>query len=339
MTIVEACFQVRKPMLIGMLIIIGTYLPILTLSGVEGRMFRSLAQSVILVLVRSLLLTITLVPALCTIGLRRSAKIKEPRFLQFLRFVYERLFRICRRFRWRSNYLAPDYDQLDSLAGKASEIIKKIPDAGEVVVDRPARTDALEFVPNPTQTLRYMVTVDQINNAISIGLAGRQVERIDEGDIFYPLVVRAPESFRTNIDKLNLLPVRSADSSLVIGLGDVGKWRTNRLSVSSIIREQAERREAIMVTVNDPDIVGFVSRARKAIQNQLKLPAGYRLEFSGSYKNWQSGSQKIAGRWRSIRPFKSAAGLYRIQRLEADYFSYFRHPIRFDWRDFWFMVT
>ena len=54
-TIIEACCQVRKPMLVGMLVIIGAYLPMLTLGGVEGRMFRPLAQSVMLMLLSSLL--------------------------------------------------------------------------------------------------------------------------------------------------------------------------------------------------------------------------------------------------------------------------------------------
>ena len=42
---------------------------------------------------------------------------------------------------------------------------------------------------------------------------------------------------------------------------------------SSITREQAERREAIMVTVNSTDVVGFVDRARAAVQAQVRLPA------------------------------------------------------------------
>jgi Cu/Ag efflux pump CusA len=71
-TIVDACCQVRKPMFVGMLVIIGAYMPSLTLGGVEGRMFRPLAQSVILLLCSTLLLTITLVPALCAMGSRPS---------------------------------------------------------------------------------------------------------------------------------------------------------------------------------------------------------------------------------------------------------------------------
>ena len=99
-TIIAACCQVRKPMLVGMLVIIGAYVPILTLGGVEGRMFRPLAQSVILLLLSSLLLTLTLVPALCALGLGSGGAMKEPRFLQPLRSAYEQLFQACRRFRW-----------------------------------------------------------------------------------------------------------------------------------------------------------------------------------------------------------------------------------------------
>jgi cobalt-zinc-cadmium resistance protein CzcA len=442
-TIIEACCQVRKPMLVGMLVIIGAYVPILTLGGVEGRMFRPLAQSVMLLLLSSLLLTLTLVPALCAIGLGTGSQTREPRFLQFLRAAYEQLFLAGRRFRWLflalaimlaggacylstrlgANFLpyldegwlvvevqrdpgislanslamelqterairaavpevqdlfsrigmseiatdpqganqndiylsfrprtqwrhvngrtvskaelgriiqaviersvpgqdlelnqpiavrfdellegvrtdlaiklfGPDYDQLDLLAAKVAQVVKQIPGAGEVVIDQPGRTDMMEFHPDSAQMLHYMAMSDQINNAVSIGLAGREVGRIDQGDLFYPLVVRLPESGRTNLATLNILPLRVADGSLVLGLGTLGKWE-NKQSVSTITREQAGRREAVMVTVENADVVGFVGRARQAIQHQVKLPEGYRLEFSGAYKNWQSGSRRL----------------------------------------------
>lgn len=48
-----------------------------------------------------------------------------------------------------------------------------------------------------------------------------------------------------------------------------------------------------MVTVDSPDVVGFVARARSAIEKQIQLPPGCRVEFSGAYKNWQSGSRRL----------------------------------------------
>jgi cobalt-zinc-cadmium resistance protein CzcA len=79
----------------------------------------------------------------------------------------------------------------------------------------------------------------------------------------------------------------------VATLNDVGKWVAKESSVGTITHEQAARREAIMVSVESPDVVRFVARARAAIQQQIQLPPGYRLEFSGAYKNWQSGSRRL----------------------------------------------
>jgi cobalt-zinc-cadmium resistance protein CzcA len=91
---------------------------------------------------------------------------------------------------------------------------------------------------------------------------------------------------------LDALPVRVLDNSQVIGLGSLGTWVRTR-SINAIEREQTERREVVMVTVNQPDVVGFVNRARAAIQAAVQLPPGYRLEFSGAYKNWESGSRRL----------------------------------------------
>jgi heavy metal efflux system protein len=447
-TIVEACCQVRKPMLVGMLVIIGAYVPILTLSGVEGRMFRPLAQSLMLLLLSSLLLTLTLVPAFCAFGLGSGGALREPRFLERLRSAYERLFLACRRFRWPflalalllaggaallaprlgANFLpyldegwlvvemqrdprislaksveleleseralraavpevkdlfsrigmseiatdpqganqndmyisfrpraqwrrvqgrliskaelgkiiksvierdvpgqelslnqpiavrfdellegvktdvaiklfGPDYDTLDALAAQVAHVLKDVlkqtSAEGEVVVDQPGRTDTFEFRPNPILVRKWLVIGDQVNGAVSIALAGRVVGRIDEGDIFYPLVVRCPERCRTNPAVLNSIPVRVGPGSMLMGLGGLGVWEKKQ-TVGTITREEAGRREAVLVTLESADVVGFVARARAAIQKQIKLPNGYRLDFSGAYKNWQSGSQRLA---------------------------------------------
>ena len=458
-TIIEACCQVRKPMLVGMLVIIGSYFPILALGGVEGRMFRPLAQALILLLGSSLLLTLTLVPALCALGLGAGRPIREPAFLRGLRSAYEELFQRCRRVRWGlvvlalllaagaaglaprlgANFLpyldegwlvvevqrdprislaaslemelqteralraavpeikdlfsrigmseiatdpqgvhqndlylsfqprarwrriggrrvskaelgriiqaviarsvpgqelelnqpiavrfdellegvrtdlaiklfGPDYDQLDALAGQIARVVKQIPGAGAVVIDRPGRTEMMEFHPNPALMRKYLAIGDQINSAVSIALAGREVGRIDEGDLFYPLVVRCPESCRTNPAILDTIPVRVGAGSLLLGLGGLGAWQSKE-AVGSITREQAARREAVLITVESADVVGFVARARAALQNQVKLPAGCRLELSGAYQNWQSGSQRLA----------TAGGLFCLLSLALVY--------------------
>ena len=69
--ILDAAVEVRKPTMYGELIIMIVYLPILTLEGVEGKLFRPMALTVIFALTASLLLSLTLMPVLASLGLSR----------------------------------------------------------------------------------------------------------------------------------------------------------------------------------------------------------------------------------------------------------------------------
>ena len=442
-SIVDACCQVRQPMLVGMLVIMAAYLPLLGLGGEEGKMFRPLAMSVILTLASSLMLTVTLVPAFCATALGSGAKIGEPSFLSRWRAGYGSFLAFCRKGRplilvilvamaalavfagtrlganflpyldegwlvvevqrepdislsaslkmeleterailrevpevknlyarvgmseiatdpqganqndvyisfkprseWRKvngqivskaqlasivqevinknvpgqdlelnqpiavrfdemlegvrtdvaiKLFGPDFDTLDKLAEQISTVVKADAEAGEVVIDQSGRNDTMQFKPDRAMMLRYMATSEQVNNAVSIGLQGKEVGRIDEGDQFYPVVVRIDDSCRKDPQVLNTLPLHAADGTLILGLGNVGHWEKIR-QVSAITREQGSRREAIMVSVKNLDLSGFVNRLKKALEARVPLPYGYRVEWAGSFKNWESGSQRL----------------------------------------------
>ena len=68
----DAALEVRKPTMFGELIILIVYLPILTLSGIEGKLFRPMALTVIFALVGSMFLSLTLMPVLASIFLRKK---------------------------------------------------------------------------------------------------------------------------------------------------------------------------------------------------------------------------------------------------------------------------
>ncbi|HEX2896483.1 MAG TPA: efflux RND transporter permease subunit, partial [candidate division Zixibacteria bacterium] len=85
----DAILEVRKPTLFGELIIIIVYLPILTLEGVEGKLFIPMALTVVFVLTGSLLLSFTVIPALIGTFLTKKVKEREPKFVEWLRRKYE----------------------------------------------------------------------------------------------------------------------------------------------------------------------------------------------------------------------------------------------------------
>lgn len=82
--------EVARPILFGVGIIMIVYLPILTLTGTEGKMFKPMAYTVILALIGSLILAFTVVPALCSLGFANGVHEKEIKWLQRLKHAYEK---------------------------------------------------------------------------------------------------------------------------------------------------------------------------------------------------------------------------------------------------------
>jgi heavy metal efflux system protein len=90
----EAAVEVRKPTLFGELIIMIVYLPILTLEGVEGKLFRPMALTVIFALLGSMILSMTLMPVLASFFLPRRIEEREPLLMRLTRAVYNPILQV-----------------------------------------------------------------------------------------------------------------------------------------------------------------------------------------------------------------------------------------------------
>jgi len=93
----DATIEVRQPTTFGQLIIMIVYLPILSLQGVEGRMFRPMALTVILVLIGSLILSLTLMPVLASFLLPRKIDEEDPLLVRLAKKVYQPLLALALR--------------------------------------------------------------------------------------------------------------------------------------------------------------------------------------------------------------------------------------------------
>jgi len=84
----EAGKEVARPIFFAVLIIIIVYLPILTLEGVEGKMFKPMALTVVFALIGSLILALTLMPVLAALAFRKHTEEREPRVVHWLKKRY-----------------------------------------------------------------------------------------------------------------------------------------------------------------------------------------------------------------------------------------------------------
>ena len=91
----DAAVEVRKPTLFGELIIMIVYLPILTLEGIEGKLFRPMALTVIFALAGSMVLSMTLMPVLASFMLPRRMTEKEPWLMRLAHMIHNPILKIC----------------------------------------------------------------------------------------------------------------------------------------------------------------------------------------------------------------------------------------------------
>src|SRR4029079_19301126 len=99
-TVTAASKQVGTPMFFGVLIIGVVYLPILALSGIEGKMFHPMALTVMLALGGALVLALTLMPALCSFLLRGKIAERDNFVIGAIKIIYAPILTLALRLRW-----------------------------------------------------------------------------------------------------------------------------------------------------------------------------------------------------------------------------------------------
>src|SRR5690606_33121640 len=106
------------------------------------------------------------------------------------------------------------------------------------------------------------------------------------------LVVRLPEHLRTDIEALPFLPMPlGADRFVHLGEGaDIALEPAQ----AQIRRENGKRRVEVIVNVRDRDLGGFVAEVQQTLQQELALPAGYWLDYGGTFRQLVSASQRLA---------------------------------------------
>ena len=97
--VLSAAKEVGRPTFFGVLIITIVYVPILSLSGIEGKMFKPMALTVIYALVGALILSLTLMPVLCSYVLRAKISEKDNFAIRAMKGIYEPVLRLALRFR------------------------------------------------------------------------------------------------------------------------------------------------------------------------------------------------------------------------------------------------
>lgn len=185
-----------------------------------------------------------------------------------------------------------DFDQLIALGADIEAALEKVPGAADVAVEQATGLPLLTLHPKTEALARYGIALADVQDHVATALGGEVATQLYEGDRRSDVVVRLPESLRANPDNLAQFPVQLSGRGYV-PLGELVTIEQG-MGYNQVYRENGKRRMVITANVRGRDLGSFVTDVRAAIDDNVEIPAGYWVEYGGTYQQLQSASQRLS---------------------------------------------
>ena len=185
----------------------------------------------------------------------------------------------------------PNLETLEQLGRQVEEAVKPIKGTTSAVSDRVGGGRYIDIDVNRLAAARYGLSIDQVQETAAMAVGGAQIGEKVEGLARFPINVRFPREMRDSVADLAQLPM-VAPSGAVVPLGAVAD--INIVSGPAMIRsENAQPSVWVYVDVRGRDVVGFVNEAQKVVAEQVDLPAGYSVAWSGQFEYAQRAGERL----------------------------------------------
>ncbi|MFT7405163.1 efflux RND transporter permease subunit [Zhongshania sp.] len=185
-----------------------------------------------------------------------------------------------------------DLSQLDILGGEIQSVIASVDGIVDIQMEQTTGLSMLTLKPKQFALGQYGVELNALQDQVATAMGGQGAGFFYEGDRRAEIVVRLPEDRRSDIDQLGSLPIQVSAGGYVPLKELVDIVLTTGLN--QINRENGKRRVFVTANVRGRDLGSFVSDVKETIESQVILPAGYWVEYGGTYETLQSASQRLA---------------------------------------------
>ena len=185
-----------------------------------------------------------------------------------------------------------DLEQLEVSAEEILTVIESMPGAADARVEQVSGLPMLSVVPKRLAIARYGLNVMMVQDLVAAAIGGEPAGLIFEGDRRFELIVRLPESIRRDLDGLSELPVPLRNGGYV-PLSEVATLDIAP-APNQISRENGKRRVVVTTNVRGRDLGSFVAEVKTRIAQEVDLPAGYWLDYGGTFEQLESATQRLS---------------------------------------------
>lgn len=182
-----------------------------------------------------------------------------------------------------------DLDTIQQVAREVADALRGVQGAVDVVPDQVTGERYLEVTVDRARAARWGVDVQAVQDTVEVALGGRRITTTIEGRRRYAVRVRYPRDLRADEEAVRRILVAGAGvgaegTTLQVPLGAVADVAV-KTGPSMIKSEDGRLRAYVQLNVRGRDIVGFVEEARRVVAEQVKLPQGIELGWSGQFEH------------------------------------------------------
>ncbi|ETI60464.1 efflux RND transporter permease subunit [Marinomonas profundimaris] len=185
----------------------------------------------------------------------------------------------------------PDLKVIQGIGLQLEKILKPVEGTASVYSERVAGGRYVNIDIDRAKASRYGMNIQDVQELISSAVGGMNVTNTIEGLERYPINVRYPQEYRDSPEQLALLPIVTP-TGLRIALGDIADVYVEE-GPPGLKSENARLNGWTFVDIEGVDIGRYVENAQKIVAEQVQLPAGYSLNWSGQYEYMQRAKEKL----------------------------------------------
>ncbi len=184
-----------------------------------------------------------------------------------------------------------DLKTLEEISRRIAEIVLKVAGAKDVYAEQISGAPYVDIHINRTAAARYNIDTKTIEDAIEKGIGETNLSITIEGRRRFPVRVRYAPEFRGSPEALSQIPIVSPRGAAIplSQLADI----TSVQGPTMISSENGLLRGTVLLNVRGRDVGSFVDEAKNAISQQVQLPAGYYIDWSGEYENQQRARSRL----------------------------------------------
>ncbi len=198
-----------------------------------------------------------------------------------------------------------NFAAMEATAAQIAKTLQGVQGAADVKVEQTSGLPMLEIKLDKPAIARYGLNVSDVLDVLAIAVGGKEAGLVFQGDQRFDIMVRLSEGQRNDFSAIENLPILLPDEQdtsdaglaqhkrpLYIPLNEVAMLEVKD-GPNQISRENGKRRIVVQANVRDRDIASFVEDAMMALDQKVKLPAGYWLEWGGQFKNLEEAKARL----------------------------------------------